>query len=65
MVAAIVVDKNKVVCVTAEPKKDGTYTTVAEASSPFNGFLRGESLSAQNRQTTFTQMMEIALETAE
>lgn len=45
MVAAIVVDKNKVVCVTAEPKKDGTYTTVAEASSPFNGFLRGESLS--------------------
>ena len=26
--------------------------------------LRGESLSAQERQTTFTQMMEIALETA-
>lgn len=27
--------------------------------------LRGESLSAEDRQTTFTQMMEIALETAE
>lgn len=27
--------------------------------------LRGESLSAQERQTSFTQMMEIALETAE
>ena len=27
--------------------------------------LRGESLAAEDRQTTFTQMMEIALETAE
>ena len=27
--------------------------------------LRGESLPAAERQTTFTQMMEIALETAE